>query len=81
MQKEISCKNKKLKENLKRRQKWKRFVKHDEQQKKNCHNFLKNICGKRGQKGQNVKQKQNKKKETRHGKVFQAGRMQKKKWE
>ena len=41
----------------------------------------KNICGKRGQKGQNVKQKQNKKKETRHGKVFQAGRMQKKKWE
>ena len=34
--------------------------------------FLKNICGKRGQKGQNVKQKQNKKKETRHGKVFQA---------
>ena len=33
------------------------------------------------EKGQNVKQKQNKKKETRHGKVFQAGRMQKKKWE
>ncbi len=81
MQKEISCKNKKLKENLKMRQKWKRFVMHVEKQKKNCHNFLKNICGKRGQKGQNVKQKQNKKKETRHGKVFQAGRMQKKKWE
>ena len=37
---------------------------HVEKQKKNCHNFLKNICGKRGQKGQNVKQKQNKKKET-----------------
>ena len=43
--------------------------------------FLTLLCGKRGQKGQNVKQKQNKKKETRHGKVFQAGRMQKKKWE
>ena len=79
MQKEISCKNKKLKENLKMRQKWKRFVIHVEKQKKNCHNFLKNICGKRGQKGKNVKLKQNKKKETRHGKVFQAGRMQKKK--
>ena len=49
--------------------------------RKDYDNFLKNICGKRGQKGQNVKQKQNKKKETRHGKVFQAGRMQKKKWE
>lgn len=48
--------------------------------RKELSQFLKNICGKRGQKGQNVKQKQNKKKETRHGKVFQAGRMQKKKW-
>jgi hypothetical protein len=43
--------------------------------------FLKKYLRKKRQKGQNVKQKQNKKKETRHGKVFQAGRMQKKKWE
>lgn len=54
---------------------------HVEKQKKNCHNFLKNICGERRKKGQNVKRKQNKKKETRHGKAFREGILQKKKWE
>ena len=44
-------------------QKWKRFVMHVENRKRNCHNFLKNICGKRGQKGQNVKTKSKNKKE------------------
>ena len=49
--------------------------------KRTDHKFLKKYLRKKRAERQNVKQKQNKKKETRHGKVFQAGRMQKKKWE
>ena len=53
---------------------------HVEKQKKNCHNFLKNICAKKQKKGKNAEEKQKKKKEKRHGNDLYTGIQKKKKW-